>query len=718
MPCSRVTPSAVAYASTTLGATLLASVFGAFYVSVFAKHWGITQGWFQTAQAVYLVWNAVNDPLFGWLQDRPGSQQNNKHAYATAIMWGGPLFGLSFLLPWLPIGDLIAPFVGGRDAGVGIHCCLSLSLFDGMFTYCVLAQCGLFAELEASQEGRSLVLAASQAATALGGAALFVAYPLLPDHLRGTGADSGAGSSEAAGGAATHGAWMPGFILFAMLLAAVATACFAVTGIMVARIGEHWGRTEQEARAADGRAAVEHGAAAGPAAAGTGAAGAGAAGAGAPSASGAATSAGAASAPEPPAEGDASSSASLVSVVEFSHEQLEDEDGDGAQGLRNRGAEDRPVARRARLAGASAGGEGAHSPPAGGGGALARRSGDAAAAGELAARDRYDGSGAGGDDDDEDDDDDAGASGGASSRSCGAELAHVASTWLQILSSPSFCLFVACNFLQVFNNTFNSALHAAAMPAIFRGAFSDAAVGAMLGAGAVLAPLISIALTPLLLRVGHSYPLIRGAFAGKVLFALAVGAAVGSAAPGIASDGAAWWASGVGLAALFMVLHRALANVTFGWFPLAVSDIIDADKAAYRRQRRLGTSVFGLNAMIVKPAESLAPMLFAPVLHDFAAAAADTASSAAAELAPVSGWWSSLLWLLGDPTPADGEVNEAHRAIVAWRLVWGVPAVCGAIQLALWSFYKLRGKADTSVQPASGSKPGERVPEPVRGASV
>ncbi|KAA0168299.1 hypothetical protein FNF27_07179 [Cafeteria roenbergensis] len=535
MPCSRVTPSAVAYASTTLGATLLASVFGAFYVSVFAKHWGITQGWFQTAQAVYLVWNAVNDPLFGWLQDRPGSQQNNKHAYATAIMWGGPLFGLSFLLPWLPIGDLIAPFVGGRDAGVGIHCCLSLSLFDGMFTYCVLAQCGLFAELEASQEGRSLVLAASQAATALGGAALFVAYPLLPDHLRGTGADSGAGST---------------------------------------------------------------------------------------------------------------------------------------------------------------------------------------AAGELAARDRYDGSGAGGDDDDEDDDDDAGASGGGPSRSCGAELAHVASTWLQILSSPSFCLFVACNFLQVFNNTFNSALHAAAMPAIFRGAFSDAAVGAMLGAGAVLAPLISIALTPLLLRVGHSYPLIRGAFAGKVLFALAVGAAVGSAAPGIASDGAAWWASGVGLAALFMVLHRALANVTFGWFPLAVSDIIDADKAAYRRQRRLGTSVFGLNAMIVKPAESLAPMLFAPVLHDFAAAAAETASSAAAELAPVSGWWSSLLWLLGDPTPADGEVNEAHRAIVAWRLVWGVPAVCGAIQLALWSFYKLRGKADTSVQPASGSKPGERVPEPVRGASV
>lgn len=686
MPCSRVTPSAVAYASTTLGATLLASVFGAFYVSVFAKHWGITQGWFQTAQAVYLVWNAVNDPLFGWLQDRPGSQQNNKHAYASAIMWGGPLFGLSFLLPWLPIGELIAPFVGGRDAGVGIHCCLSLSLFDGMFTYCVLAQCGLFAELEASQEGRSLVLAASQAATALGGAALFAAYPLLPDHLRGTGAGEGAASSEAGGGAATHGAWMPGFLVLALVLAAVATACFAVTGIMVGRIGEHWGRTEQEAQSVDGRAAAALEASSSSASAG----------AGAVSVKGAASHAGAAVS-DTSTGGDAADPTSAVDVVAFAHDE---EDVDGTRGLRNRGVEDRPLARRTRLGGAAAEEEDAASPVAGGGGDAARR--------------------AAGLDEEDEEADDADGQGGASGRSCAAELAHVASTWLQILSSPSFCLFVACNFLQVFNNTFNSALHAAAMPAIFRGAFSDAAIGAMLGAGAVLAPLISIALTPLLLRVGHSYPLIRGAFAGKVLFALTVGAAVGAASPGQSGDNGVWWASGVGLAALFMVLHRALASVTFGWFPLAVSDIIDADKAAYRRPRRLGTSVFGLNAMIVKPAESLAPMLFAPVLHDFAVAAAGTASAAAAELTPVSGWWSSLLWLLGDPTPADGEVSEEHRAIVAWRLVWGVPAVCGAIQLALWSFYKLRGKHDasSSVQPASNSKHGERSPQQHQGESV
>jgi len=595
MVCQRFTPSAVAYASTTLGATLLSAVFGALYVTVFAKHWGITEGWFQTSQAVYLVWNAINDPLFGWLQDRPGSAQNNKRAYSSAILWGGPLFGLSFLLPWMPIGDWIGPLVGGRDAGVGIHCCISLALFDGMFTYCVLAQCGLFAELESSQEARSMVLAASQVATALGGTGMFLAYPLLPPHMR-----QQHGGAKEADPSGARGGWMPAFFALACVLAVIATGCFTATGVMVMRSGKVAGELEEHGEPEN--------------------------------------------APEAPA--------ATAPPAELSGGSDDSDDSDDA------GPAD------------------AHRRGAGGGRAEGHGSAAAVPAGSP--------------------------EGGSMVVACAAELRSVLWTWCEILSSRDFCLFVACNFLQVFDNTFNAALHVAAMPAIFRGSLSDTTIGILLGAGGVVAPALSLALTPVLLRVGHSFPMIRWAFAAKVLLALAAAVAAGLhfPAPSATMD---HLTSGVTAAAAFMVLQRALGSATFGWFPLAVSDIIDADKRAFRRSRKLATSVFGLNALIVKPAESLAPMLFAPVLHDFAAAAdADDASPSSAAAA-VSSWWSSLLWVLGDKTPSDGEVSEADRALVAWRLVWGVPVVCGILQLLLWNFYRLRGPGGAATAAADGA---------------
>eukprot|EP00118_Oscarella_pearsei_P017708 m.177819 g.177819 ORF g.177819 m.177819 type:complete len:89 (+) comp39167_c1_seq54:222-488(+) len=75
-----------------------------------------------------MVWNAVNDPVFGWLQDSsklPCIRQRH-----LAILYGAPLFVLSFLLPWFP-------WSGESSPGwvTGIHLILSLWLYDAMFTY-------------------------------------------------------------------------------------------------------------------------------------------------------------------------------------------------------------------------------------------------------------------------------------------------------------------------------------------------------------------------------------------------------------------------------------------------------------------------------------------------------------------------------------------------------------------------------------------------------
>jgi Na+/melibiose symporter-like transporter len=537
--------SALGYGLTTLGATALSLVFSAFYVSTFV-HWGITDEWFQRAQLVFMVWNAINDPLFAFLQDRPAKRaQDNRTAFVKSISWGGPWFALSFLLPWLPLGHWLAPLVGSEEAGVGLHFCISICLFDGMFTFVVLAQCGLFAELEASQYARSIILTWSQVATAFASIALFVAYPLVRESRA-----SGSG-------------W---FSAYSVTLAAFAAACFYGTGQILAPAGD----TRSQA------------------------------------------------------------SISLEDRYDADEEVAQPSPGGGARDS------DAVMVRRAVTTDL----QGAALTPV------------SAPAAEV---------------------NDSGAGGG----SWWGEALAVGRAWLGVVSLPDFLFFVVCNFLQIFDKTLNSALYTAAMPAILGKAFSDMTIGGILGSGVLVAPLLALALTPVLLRIGHSYPLIRGAF----LFKTVLAALVAWLTFGADSEMEGWRAW---LAAGYMVVHPAVTIVTFGWFSLSVSDIIDLDLVVNRRPRKLATSVFGLNALLTKPAESLAPMLFAPVLHTFS-------SSAPVERLDEGHWWASLLWLLGDLTPTDGVVQPEFRSVAAWRLVWGVPLVCGMIQLLLWSCcYSLR----------------------------
>lgn len=103
---------------------------------------------FQIGQCIYIFWNAINDPLFAWFQDR------TRGSKVSALAWGGPLLGLSFLLPFMPLGT----WCGGSDAAVGMHFIASLCAFDGVFTYACLAHCALFAEITSVQSERLGVL--------------------------------------------------------------------------------------------------------------------------------------------------------------------------------------------------------------------------------------------------------------------------------------------------------------------------------------------------------------------------------------------------------------------------------------------------------------------------------------------------------------------------------------------------------------------------------
>lgn len=156
-----VNPAALAYAMTTLGSAMINNIFSFYYVKLFLNKYKISEGAFHQSQVVYMVWNAVNDPLFGYLQDNsrvPCCSQRR-----LSILYGAPLYSLAFLLAWFPWRSY-AP----DDWLSGLHLMVALCAFDGMLTFVLLAQCALFAEISSNHKNRLRLVKYSQVASLIG----------------------------------------------------------------------------------------------------------------------------------------------------------------------------------------------------------------------------------------------------------------------------------------------------------------------------------------------------------------------------------------------------------------------------------------------------------------------------------------------------------------------------------------------------------------------
>jgi GPH family glycoside/pentoside/hexuronide:cation symporter len=71
------------------------------------------------------IWNAVNDPLFGYISDRTKNKLGRRIPY---IRYGAPLFILSFILFWLDIPGV------NSQVGLFVQMLLALFLYDALYT--------------------------------------------------------------------------------------------------------------------------------------------------------------------------------------------------------------------------------------------------------------------------------------------------------------------------------------------------------------------------------------------------------------------------------------------------------------------------------------------------------------------------------------------------------------------------------------------------------
>ncbi|XP_071129510.1 transmembrane protein 180-like [Mytilus edulis] len=137
----------IAYCASGIAFRMVSTAYSFYYVKVFMNLYHIEAYWFQMAQLVYLTWNVINDPLFGYILD--SKRLRITKTRRESILYCGPILVTTFIIPWLPWGD--------NSWVVGLHLIVSLVSWDTVCTFMSLTMSALFVELSDKTEDRILL---------------------------------------------------------------------------------------------------------------------------------------------------------------------------------------------------------------------------------------------------------------------------------------------------------------------------------------------------------------------------------------------------------------------------------------------------------------------------------------------------------------------------------------------------------------------------------
>ncbi|XP_026866262.1 transmembrane protein 180 [Electrophorus electricus] len=172
--CCLGVSTAVLYGSLSLFVSILHNVFLLYYVDTFVSVYKIDKLSFWVGETVFLIWNSLNDPLFGWLSDRSFLSSNQSGGQISSpevvlkrlhsLSRNGPLFALSFLVFWV------------AWAHPGLQFLFCLCLYDGFLTLVDLNHNALLADLAVSANDRTRLNFHSSLFSALGSLSVFLSY--------------------------------------------------------------------------------------------------------------------------------------------------------------------------------------------------------------------------------------------------------------------------------------------------------------------------------------------------------------------------------------------------------------------------------------------------------------------------------------------------------------------------------------------------------------
>jgi Na+/melibiose symporter-like transporter len=127
-----------------------------YYVQTYISIYRINSSSFWIAESLFLLWNTLNDPLFGWFSDRYITCIHHRLDYLIICT---PLFSLSSLLFWYPFVEINSSFLG-------LQLVFSLCLYDTFLTMIDLNYNSLLIDI--SIHKRETLCSASAIGNALG----------------------------------------------------------------------------------------------------------------------------------------------------------------------------------------------------------------------------------------------------------------------------------------------------------------------------------------------------------------------------------------------------------------------------------------------------------------------------------------------------------------------------------------------------------------------
>ena len=160
----------------SLGTSLISGIYGGLLTSFYQDYLGVSARWIGIAALVYAIWNAFNDPIFGYITDNTRSKHGRRIPY---MRYTAPFLALTFILVWM-VPDKATMFSDNRQIILFAWMLGSMLLYDTAYTIIGLVYSALLPEITESDSERNGLQISSSLFAMLGTLLGF----LIPDMVR------------------------------------------------------------------------------------------------------------------------------------------------------------------------------------------------------------------------------------------------------------------------------------------------------------------------------------------------------------------------------------------------------------------------------------------------------------------------------------------------------------------------------------------------------
>ncbi|MBN1439249.1 MAG: MFS transporter [Anaerolineales bacterium] len=148
----------LAYGAGDLGAAIATAINGFFLLNFLINVAGLRPGMAGSVFLIVKIWDAVNDPLIGWLTDRTVSRMGRRRPW---LLFAAIPFGLAFFLQWI-----VPPL---NEAGLFAYYLVVAILLDFAFTAVNVPYAALTAELTQDYDERTRLSSVRMSFSIIGG---------------------------------------------------------------------------------------------------------------------------------------------------------------------------------------------------------------------------------------------------------------------------------------------------------------------------------------------------------------------------------------------------------------------------------------------------------------------------------------------------------------------------------------------------------------------